>query len=88
MNTKSGSVPNGPDHPNVKALKESWPQIASILMHKLGVKEVIIGKVELDQLAKDSSQGYTFVIQELSDGLHLRYLSKGEAERQLKLHLN
>lgn len=72
---------NGPHHPIVKATADQWHKIAAILMHKFKTDHEVITVEDLRGL-EDGTK--TIVIQELSDGLHIRFVDNETANRILR----
>lgn len=82
------SAPNGPDHPAVRTMQDNWFKVCAILMAKFKQTHVTITTEDIERLGADGSMEKTVVLQELTDGLHIRLMTTEEAERFVRSHLN
>lgn len=61
---------------------DHWHKLAAILMHKSGVDHEVITLQDME----DIPEGIFIVVQELTDGLHLRLVDEVTAHRLAREH--
>lgn len=66
----------------VESLPDNWGKLFAVAMLKLGQREIVITAADLKALGEDGEMAHCLVVQELSDGLHIRLLSVDEAVRE------
>ena len=71
-----------PNHPTTQTMHDLWHKLTAIVMHKLGVDHIVITVEDLQQM----SGGKFITVQELDDGIHLRFVDEAEAMRLAKEH--
>lgn len=64
-----------PEHPVTKLLHSEWHKLAAILVQRFTGGHVVITEQDIRSLPVDCS----IVAQEFEDGLHLRIVSRAEA---------
>lgn len=67
----------------VDALADQWGNIAAFMMRELGKEHVLLTPEGIAAFMADASQP-TLVVQELSDGLHIRLVSMADALRMAR----
>jgi hypothetical protein len=71
-----------PNHSTTQAVREHWHKLAAILMAKLGLDHVVITLADLERIPSN----HFIVVQELSDGLHLRFVDEKTAHKLARDH--
>lgn len=69
-----------PNHPTTMAIRLEWHKLLVILMVKEGLDHVVISKEDVDALP----EGICIVVQELSNGIHLRLVDEATAQQLAK----
>ncbi len=71
-----------PHHPVTEALHDQWHKICLILMVRLGEKEIVINKADLDQVLEGP---YKYIVaHDKHDGLHVILCDEAEAREALR----
>ena len=70
------------NHGIVQKTHDHWHKIAAILMHKFKTDHEVISVEDIEKMPDDQ----VIVIQELSNGLHLRLMHVDEAMKLAKQH--
>ena len=72
-----------PNHEVTRTLSNKWHVVATAIMQKFDVNEVVITEADVANLSKNPT---AISMQELPDGLHIKLLSMDEAEKLAKEH--
>lgn len=71
-----------PNHQTTQAVHDHWHKIAAIVMQKLGADHVVITADDLRRMP----EGMFVTVQELDDGLHVRFVDEATARRLAREH--
>ena len=71
-----------PNHPVTKQAHDHWHKLCAILMHKFKTDHEVITIADIEEIPDDQ----VIVIQDLSNGLHLRLMHVSEATKLAKQH--
>jgi hypothetical protein len=66
-----------PNHPVTQAMNDHWHKVTALVMQKLGVRHMVISGADLAAMPADMFM----VVQELSDGIHVRFVDEATARR-------
>lgn len=69
----------------VDALADQWGKLMAFWLHKTGVKDALITMKNIEDYAAVPGE-LTIVVQELSDGIHVRLLPLNEALAEARKH--
>lgn len=64
-----------PNHPTTMTMHDHWHKIAAVLMRKFGLEHVVITAADINRIP----EGNFIVLQELNDGLHLKFVDEKTA---------
>lgn len=72
-----------PEHPVTQMVHDQWHTLCALVMHKLKTMHVVISPADVERFSAERAGG-CIVVQELADGLHLRFVDEATAEKLAK----
>lgn len=71
-----------PDHPVTKAIHNDWHKIVALLLHKFGVKEIIITSSDINRLMAAFPDMPTVTLRSHGEQLIVKLVSLAEGQRE------
>lgn len=69
-----------PNHPVTAGARDHWHKLCAILLHKFDLEPVVITTSDFERFIHDYPD-HAVLLHDTKDGLHLRIVSRAEAER-------
>lgn len=74
-----------PDHPVTEAMHDMWHKMVGLLMHRMGMKYVIITQKDIEEWAR-TYPDHAIVCHSHADAIELKIVTIEDAEKMAKEH--
>lgn len=74
-----------PNHPVTSAVREHWHKIVALLLHKFELGDVLLTQADLERFLAECPD-HVVALHDKADGMHLKIITREEAERLGREH--